>query len=87
MILEHPSVQEIVVVGIPCEKHGQEIAALIQLRIATRVTHDKMLEEIQEHCKKVLSSYKIPRVWRLTEEIPKNAIGKVVKKEIAKLFI
>ena len=85
--MEHPSVQEIVVVGIPCEKHGQEIAALIQFRITTRVTHDKMLEEIQEHCKKVLSSYKIPRVWRLTEEIPKNAIGKVVKKEIAKLFI
>ena len=87
MILEHPSVQEIVVVGIPCEKHGQEIAALIQFRISDRVTQDQMLEEIQGHCKKVLSSYKIPRVWRVTAEIPKNAIGKVVKKEIAKLFI
>jgi acyl-coenzyme A synthetase/AMP-(fatty) acid ligase len=87
MILEHPSVQEIVVVGIPCVKHGQEIAALIQFRISSIVTHDKMLEEIQEHCKKVLSSYKIPRIWRVIEEIPKNAIGKVVKKEIAKLFI
>ena len=85
--MEHSSVQEIVVVGIPCEKHGQEIAALILFRIKTIVTEDKMLEEIQEHCKKVLSSYKIPRVWRVTEEIPKNAIGKVVKKEIAKLFI
>ncbi len=32
MILEHKSVQEVVVVGIPSEKHGQEIAALIQFR-------------------------------------------------------
>ena len=85
--MEHSSVQEIVVVGIPCEKHGQEIAALIQFRISGRMTQEQMLEDIQGHCKKVLSSYKIPRVWRVTEEIPKNVIGKVVKKEIAKLFI
>ena len=87
MILEHPSVQEIVVVGIPCEKHGQEIAALIQFRQTGNVTQEQMLEEIQGHCKRVLSSYKIPRVWRVTEEIPKTAIGKVVKKESAKIFI
>ena len=33
-----------------------------------------------------MSSYKIPRVWKIAEEIPKNAIGKVVKKEIVLLF-
>jgi len=47
---------------------------------------EKTLESIKSHCKKVLSSYKNPDVWRIVEEIPKNAIGKVVKKEIVKLF-
>ncbi|TNV79998.1 hypothetical protein FGO68_gene16782 [Halteria grandinella] len=84
-ILEHPSVSEIVVVGIPDDKHGQEVAAIILFHKST-TSQDELLKTIQDHCKKVLSSYKIPRVWKVVEEIPKNAIGKVVKKDIVKLF-
>lgn len=82
-ILEHPSVSEVVVVGLPDEKHGQEVAALVTFRTGVK---DEMLEELKIHCTKVLSSYKIPRVWKVTKDIPKNAIGKVVKKDIILLF-
>ena len=86
-ILEHPSVQEVVVVGIPDDQHGQEIGALVQFRERRDgLNEDQLLQAVKEHCRTVLSSYKAPRVWKVTKDIPKNAIGKVVKKDIIKVF-
>lgn len=61
------------------------MAAMVMFHQSTNGS-DKLLADIQDHCKKVLSSYKIPRVWKVVEDIPKNAIGKVVKKDIVKMF-
>ncbi len=64
------------------------MAALLILRRHESLSEndEKTLESIKSHCIKVLSSYKHPDVWRIVEEIPKNTIGKVVKKDIVKLF-
>ena len=84
-ILEFPKVQEAVVVGLKDEKMGQEVAALIVFRKSDNPV-EVLLEELKAHCGKELSPYKIPRIWKVVDEIQKNAIGKVVKKEIVLLF-
>lgn len=82
-ILEFPQVQEAVVVGLPDAKLGQELAAVIVFRHTPQAD---LLGQLQAHLARTLSPYKIPRVWRVAADIPKNAIGKVVKKDIIKLF-
>ena len=84
-ILEFAKVSEAVVVGLPDEKLGQEVAAMIVFHKGEQ-SKDELLELLKGHCARTLSSYKIPRVWKVVNEIQKNAIGKVVKKEIIKLF-
>ena len=68
------------VLGIPDEKHGEEVASIIVLKDGIS------LETIKQHCSKQMSSYKIPRLWRLEKEIPRNAMGKVSKKSLKSLF-
>ena len=80
VLLKHPLVKECAVIGIASEKWGEVVAAAIS-------TSDKLsLEDIQAWSLDFLSDYKIPRSLILLEELPKNAMGKVIKPEIKKLF-
>lgn len=81
-MLEHQNVAEVVVFGVPDEKFGEEIAALLVLK-----KKEPGLDDIKKFCIIHLSSYKVPRKWKLMDEIPRNAMGKVQKKELKKLFI
>ena len=80
-LLEHPNIAEVVVFGIPDEKYGEEIAALLVLK-----NKEKGLDDINNFCLTRMSSYKVPRKWKLMDEIPRNAMGKVQKKELKKLL-
>ena len=80
VLLKHPLVKECAVIGIADKKWGEVVAASI-------VASDELtLEDIQAWSLDFLSDYKIPRSLKLLEELPKNAMGKVVKPEIKKLF-
>jgi len=54
--------------------------------VALCSSEDLTLEEIQTWSLDFLSDYKAPRNLKILEELPKNAMGKVVKPEIKKLF-
>lgn len=75
-ILTHPKVKECAVVALPDERWGELIAAAI---IGTTTE-----EELKEWLNKKLASYKCPKRYLFVEELPKNAMGKVMKKEIQK---
>jgi malonyl-CoA/methylmalonyl-CoA synthetase len=80
VLLKHPLVKECAVIGIADKKWGEVVAATI-------IASDELtLEDIQAWSLDFLSDYKIPRSLKLLEELPKNAMGKVVKPEIKKLF-
>jgi len=80
VLLKHPLVKECAVIGIADKKWGEVVAASI-------IASDELtLEDIQAWSLDFLSDYKIPRSLKLLEELPKNAMGKVVKPEIKKLF-
>ena len=68
----HPAVYDVLVVGLPDEKYGQTVAAVIQPREGQKVE----LEELRTFLRTQLSGYKLPRVLTLVDEIPRNATGK-----------
>ncbi|MQY05640.1 acyl-CoA synthetase [Actinomadura macrotermitis] len=69
---DHPDVYDVVVVGLPDERFGQRVAAVVAPRPGTAPT----LEELTEHCRGRLAGYKLPRTVKLVEEVQRTAVGK-----------
>ena len=79
-----PSVQEAAVFGVPDERLGEEVAAVLVLAEGASLTEP----ELRDFLKATLSSYKIPsKVWFRDEPIPRNATGKFLKRELRKELI
>jgi len=79
VLLDHPDVAECSVFGLEDETWGEKIVAVLRLRGAS-----SSLADVQKHANQTLASYKPPQKWILVGEIPKNAMGKVNKKELKK---
>ena len=71
-IKAHPAVYDALVVGLPDEKYGQAVAAVVQPREGEAVE----LDELRSFLRASLSGYKLPRALALVDEIPRNATGK-----------
>jgi acyl-CoA synthetase (AMP-forming)/AMP-acid ligase II len=69
----HPAVQDCLVAGVPDERWGQRVCALVQ----PRAGHPVSLEELQAHARGALAGYKIPRTLHLVERIERHPTGKV----------
>ncbi len=82
VIHEINGVLEVAVVGIPNDFWGEIPTAYIVKDIQTSLTE----EEIIQHCKEKLASYKIPEVVFM-DELPKNALGKVLKRELRDVLL
>jgi long-chain acyl-CoA synthetase len=76
---EHPSVAEVAVVGVPDDRLGEEVLAVVVA--APGASFEE--KELVGWCKERLASYKYPRQVKVVDELPKNAIGKVIKRELA----
>jgi malonyl-CoA/methylmalonyl-CoA synthetase len=68
------------VVGIPNEEWGELVAAVLVTETALE------LGELKDWLKERLPNYKSPKVYQLLAELPRNAMGKVVKNELKPLF-
>jgi acyl-CoA synthetase (AMP-forming)/AMP-acid ligase II len=68
----HPAVYDCLVVGVPDEKYGQAVAAVVQCRDGETIE----LEELRDFLRASLSGYKLPRALTIVDEIPRNATGK-----------
>jgi len=68
----HPDVFDAVVVGIPDEKWGQRVAAVVQARPGRRVS----LEDLATHARKSIAGYKVPRALELVDQIQRSPSGK-----------
>lgn len=74
----HPAVEEVAVVGVEDERFGQRLKAVVVKRRGARLTAD----EVRAHVKKRLAAYKVPRDVEFVKELPRNATGKVLKREL-----
>lgn len=68
----HPAVFDALVVGVPDERWGSRVAAVVQLRPGQRVT----LDELAAHCRTHIAGYKVPRELHLVEQVHRSPSGK-----------
>ena len=73
---EHPSVSDCSVSGAPDEEWGERVEATVELRTGCELT----LAQLQEWSRSRLARYKIPRRLYITNALPRNAMGKIVKR-------
>ncbi len=78
----HPAVAECAVVGVEDAEWGERVCAALELAPACDLT----LSELQGWVKERLAPYKVPRALSVVRALPRNALGKVMKPEVAKLF-
>lgn len=78
VLFEHPAVKEAAVVGAPHPKSGELVKAFIALKEGKTATK----EQLQKHCRQSLAPYKIPREVEFREELPKTAVGKILRREL-----
>jgi malonyl-CoA/methylmalonyl-CoA synthetase len=78
----HPAIAECAVVGIADPEWGERVALAVELKPGASVN----LEDLQTWAKPQLAPYKVPRALRSVDTLPRNAMGKVLKPDVAALF-
>ena len=73
---EHKKVQEVVVAGVPDPYRGETVKAYIVLKNNENAT----AEEFNEYARQHLAAYKVPHIYEFREELPKTAVGKILRR-------
>jgi acyl-CoA synthetase (AMP-forming)/AMP-acid ligase II len=82
VLVEYPDVAEVAVIGVPDEKWGEVGMAFVVPKAGTTIDPEALLT----YCKEHLASYKAPRAVTVTAELPRNATGKVLKRQLREPF-
>ncbi|MGH7894100.1 MAG: class I adenylate-forming enzyme family protein [Candidatus Binatia bacterium] len=78
VLFSHPAVEEVAVVGVPDVEWGQRVAAFVVLRPGASATEG----ELGEFCRQRLATFKKPEIFRFLPELPKNPMGKILRREL-----
>ncbi|KUI44265.1 long-chain fatty acid--CoA ligase [Mycobacterium sp. IS-1590] len=80
VIAEHPAVTDVAVIGVPDEKWGEVVKAVVS--VEDSVSPDDLIA----WCRERLAAYKCPKTVDITDELPRNPTGKILKKELRKPY-
>ncbi len=78
LLSRHDAVSDVAAVGVDDEKFGQRLKAFVVLESGKKATED----ELKGYVKKNLANFKVPREFVFMDELPRNATGKVLKREL-----
>jgi long-chain acyl-CoA synthetase len=78
VLYEHPSVQEAVVIGVSDPYRGETVKAVVVLKSEKKATE----AEIIQYCRENMSAYKVPSVVEFRAQLPKTAVGKILRREL-----
>jgi acyl-CoA synthetase (AMP-forming)/AMP-acid ligase II len=82
VLWRHAAVQDCAVIGVPDDKWGESLMAIVQLKQGAQATPDELIA----HCRAGLSSMKTPRKLEIWDELPRSEVGKVLKRAIRERF-
>jgi long-chain acyl-CoA synthetase len=82
VLYQHQAVAAAATIGVPDQLYGEEVAAFIVLKEGREATE----EEIIAFCRAHLADYKCPKSVRIVSEIPKGPTGKLLKRELSRLY-
>ncbi|PLR39134.1 long-chain-fatty-acid--CoA ligase FadD [Chimaeribacter coloradensis] len=77
VLMQHPKVLEAAAIGVPSESSGEAVKVCV-------VRKDPSLtqEELQAHCRRHLTGYKVPRIIEFRDELPKSNVGKILRRAL-----
>lgn len=80
VLSKHPAVREVAVLGLPSEKWGEEVTAIVALRDGATASPD----ELAAFARQTLAGFKVPKSFRFVpyEDMPINYSGKILKREL-----
>lgn len=82
VIQDHPAVLDCIVIGVPDEKWGEAVKAVVQLKADQAVSEEQLIAL----CKDRLGSTKTPKTVEFWDELPRSAVGKLLKKDVRAKF-
>jgi len=82
VLYQHPAIADVAVIGIPDDRWGEAPMAVVVGKPGASVT----AEEIVAHCEGRLARYKIPRRVAFVDVLPRNAAGKVLKRDLRETY-
>jgi acyl-CoA synthetase (AMP-forming)/AMP-acid ligase II len=82
VLYSHPKIEDAAIIGIPDAKWGQVPRAIVALKKREVATP----EEIMEYCRSGLAGFKRPRSVIFVDSLPRNQMGKVLKKELREKY-
>ncbi len=82
VLYRHPAVFEAVVIGVPHERWGEAVKAVVVLKEGAKVSE----EELITYCKGKIADYKVPKSIDFVESIPKGAAEKILRKEVKEKY-
>ncbi|MEH6549982.1 MAG: AMP-binding protein [Pseudomonadales bacterium] len=77
VLTDYAGVMEAAVIGIPNEKTGEAVKAFV-----VPAVDELSLTELESHCRENLAAYKVPRSFEVRTELPKSAVGKILRREL-----
>lgn len=80
VLLHHPSINEVSVVGLEDENWGEIVTAHIVLKSPETINE----EELKNWCKSFIASFKVPKKYFFYDELPKSSYGKIIKAQLRK---
>ncbi|ASM74382.1 MULTISPECIES: fatty acyl-CoA synthetase [Roseobacteraceae] len=81
-IFRHPDVAEVAVFGVPHPKWIEAVTAIVVLKAGASAT----VEDINAYCRETLTHYKAPKHVAITDQLPKNASGKILKRDLRQQY-
>jgi len=78
LLADHEAVEEVAVIGVEDEEFGQRLKAFVVIRTGVEVSQ----QDLTAHVKANLAAYKTPREVEFLDELPRNATGKVLKRDL-----
>lgn len=81
VLFNHPKILEACAVGVPDKYRGETVKAFIVVKPGETLTE----EEVTRHCKESLAAYKIPKLIEFVDELPKSAVGKILRRKLREM--
>ncbi len=82
VLAEHPSVAEVAIIGVPDDRWGETVKAVVSLKPDTEATEEELIAFCREH----LAHYKCPKSVDIIEALPRNPTGKILKRDLRKPY-
>ena len=81
VLMGHPKILEACTIGVPDEYRGETVKAFI----VTKEGETLKQEEVTQYCKDNLAAYKVPKMFEFIDELPKSAVGKVLRRKLKEM--